>query len=269
MKKFVEMDFKKDTIVFVTFLSWLSVIFPVIAESQEKSDAIFYSSLNNAIQLGQFDGVASLKELKTQGDFGLGSQHALAGELVLDGKAYKISVDGRAVPMPDTVTLPFAATKFFNAEKKWTVQRSMDLRQLEQFLDSVINTNLFSAIKVSGSFQSVKYKCYFPQQKPYPPIRETPAKFFDSASIKGTMVGFFTPRSALVLNSPNYHFHFINDLLTSGGHLENMMSEKITIEVDYANNLQVKLPGAESLKQIDLNVPPGRKEGGERNGAQK
>jgi len=221
---------------------------------QQKNDGIYYSSLNYAIQLGQFDGVASLKEVKQHGDFGVGSRHGLAGELVLlNGKAYQISVDGKAVIMPDSAKLPFAAVKFFTADKRITLNVPYNLEQLQSFLDSVINTNLFSAIRIYGSFSSIKYKCYYPQQKPYPPIKETPAKFFDSTNIKGTIAGFFTPESAIVLNSPNYHFHFINSSGTSGGHVDDCMVENITIEIDYADGLTIKLPPEGLLKDIDLN----------------
>lgn len=109
------------------------------AHSQNKSDGIFYSSLNYAVQQGQFDGVATLAEAKAAGDFGVGSQHGLAGELVLlQGKAYRISVDGKAVPMPDSAKLPFAAVKFFRAEKQWTLARSLTLEQLQTHLDSAL-----------------------------------------------------------------------------------------------------------------------------------
>lgn len=90
----------------------------LVAKAQQVNDGIFYSSLNYAVQLGQFDGVAALQEVKQYGDFGVGSLHELAGELVLlKGKAYHISVDGKAGIMPDNAKLPFAAAKFFRAEK--------------------------------------------------------------------------------------------------------------------------------------------------------
>lgn len=236
---------------FIFFL--LTSLLYLPGKSQTRNDGILYSSLNYAVQLGQYDGVASLKELKQHGNFAVGSQHGLAAELVmLDGVAYRISIDGKATLMPDSATLPFAACKLFTAEQKWTVTKSLTLQQLQAYLDSLLNTNRFSAIKITGKFSSLKYKCYSPQQKPYPPLKETPAKFFDSTNISGTMVGFFTPKSALVLNSPNYHFHFINNALTSGGHVEECVAESITIEADYATDIKVKLPAAVSMQHINL-----------------
>lgn len=235
-------------------LTFLCINFFYTVFSQQKSDGIFYSSLNYAIQLGQYDGVATLHQVKQHGDFGVGSRHALTGELILlNGKAYQISVDGKAVIMPDTARLPFASVKFFKADKQYQLSKQYNLQQIQSFLDSIINTNLFSAIKITGDFSSIKYKCYYPQQKPYKSIKETPAAFFDSTAIKGTMAGFFTPESAIVLNSPNYHFHFLNSRGSSGGHVDDCIVSNVTIEIDYADQLIIKLPPTEFLKNIDLN----------------
>jgi len=128
------------------------------------------------------------------------------------------------------------------------------MQQLQSFMDSVINTNLFAAVKITGNFSSIKYKDYQKQQKPYIPVIDAPAKVFDSTYIQGTMVGFFTPKAAMVLN-PNYHFHFVNTYATSGGHVVDYAIENVIIEVDYADNLQVKLPPADAVKDINLNEP--------------
>ena len=223
--------------------------------SQGKGDGIYYSSLNYATRLGQLDGLVSFKELRQHGDYGVGGEHGLAGEFVLlNGVAYSFSSDGRSSPTADTATLAFAAVKFFKAENKWTINRPLDRRQLQSFLDSILNTNLFAAVKVSGNFSSIRYKCYYPQKKPYSPTPEAPAKFFDSSHIKGTMVGFFTPKAAMVLN-PNYHFHFINSWSTSGGHVDEYVIDNATIEVDYADMLHVYLPTKAAVRDIRLNEP--------------
>jgi len=223
--------------------------------TQGNNDGIFYSSLNYATRLGQLDGLVTFKELKHHGDYGVGGEHGLAGEMVfLNGVAYSFSSDGKSKPTADTATLAFAAVKFFKGEKKWTVNRPLDRQQLQSHLDSILNTNLFAAVKVSGSFRSIRYKCYHPQKKPYSPTPDAPAKYFDSTHIKGTMVGFFTPKAAMVLN-PNYHFHFINSLATSGGHVDEYVIDNVTIEVDYADALQVKLPTEAAVRDIKLNEP--------------
>jgi acetolactate decarboxylase len=224
-------------------------------KGQITNDGIFYSSLNYSVRLGQFDGVTTLKQLKEHGDFGIGGQHGLAGELVyLNGVAYRIPLSGKAEIMPDSAMIGFAAFKYFKPENKWTVATPLTLDQLQLFIDSVSNTNLFAAIKISGSFTSLKYKIYYPQKKPYPPVLKTPVKIFDSTNIQGTMVGFFTPMAAIVLN-PNYHFHFINSYGTSGGHMVDCVVKNVTIEVDYADELHLKLPPAAAVKDINLNAP--------------
>ena len=224
-------------------------------KGQSYNDGIFYSSLNYSVRLGQLDGLVSLKELKKHGDFGVGGEHALAGEMVfLNGIAYRFTADGKSEHMPDDAMLAFAAVKFFKPENKWTVNKPLTMEQLQSYMDSIINTNMFAAIKITGSFRSLQYKDYNLQQKPYPPVINAPAKIFDSTNIKGTMVGFFTPKAAMVLN-PNYHFHFVNTYGSSGGHVVDYLVDNVTIEVDYADFLQVKLPPAEAMKGLNLNEP--------------
>lgn len=190
----------KQKLIYLSFIL-LIMMLRIPGKSQQYNDGIFYSSLNYAVRLGQLDGVVSLQELKQHGDFGVGGQNGLLGELVfLEGVAYRFSSDGKAALMSDTATLAFGAVKFFKAENKWTINKPFGMQQLQLFMDSVINTNLFAAIKITGSFASIKYKCYYPQQKPYSPTPQAPAKFFDSTHILGTMVGFFTPKAAIVLN---------------------------------------------------------------------
>ena len=126
------------------------------AYSQVSTDGIFYSSLNYAIQLGQFSGVTTLKNLKQHGDFGVGSQHGLAGELVLlDGIAYKISTDGHAVNMPDSASLPFAAVKRFKPEFSFMLRQANSLDELQKVLDSDINTNCFAAVRITVFFSQI------------------------------------------------------------------------------------------------------------------
>jgi acetolactate decarboxylase len=224
-------------------------------KSQTTNDGIFYSSLNYSVRLGQLDGLVSLKELRKYGDFGVGGEHALAGEMVyVNGIAYRFTADGKAERMPDNAMLAFAAVKFFKPENKWTINKPLTMAQLQQYMDSIINTSLFAAIKITGSFRSIQYKDYVQQQKPYTPVVNAAAKIFDSTNIKGTLVGFFTPKAAMVLN-PNYHFHFVNTYSTSGGHVVDYLIENATIEIDYADMLQVKLPPAEAMKDVKLNEP--------------
>jgi acetolactate decarboxylase len=221
--------------------------------AQKTSDVIHYISLNRSIHLGQFDGSISAKELRSFGDFGVGSQEKLLGELVLvDGVAYTIPATGVAKKMPDDAKIPFAAVTFFKADKSITLSNPFKLEELEKFLDSVIVKNSFAAIRITGKFDSLKFRSYVEQQPPYKPVDEVPVREFEKSEIEATIVGFFTPESAEVLNSPRYHFHVIDKNKTTGGHLLRCTVENVKIEIDYASSLNIHLPDPGKVSHIDL-----------------
>jgi acetolactate decarboxylase len=219
-----------------------------------QSDDLYYASLNEAIHLGQYDGVITINELKTHGNFGLGSEEHLAGELVLlNGIAYSIPASGKARIMPKDSKLAFAAVKFFASDKKLFVKRSLTMAELESLLDSVITQNSFAAIRIRAHFASIEYRSFEEQTRPYKPIKDVKEIPFAGASVHGTLVGFFTPKAAEVLNSPVYHFHYIDNDKTTGGHLLDCKISQAEIDIDYTSEFTTKLANPSLLQHVDLN----------------
>jgi acetolactate decarboxylase len=231
------------------------VLFTITSYSllKEENDTLYYVSLNKAIHLGQYDGAMTAEALKAYGDFGLGSEEKLASELViLDGIVYRIPSDGKAALLSDDSRIPFAAVKFFKAEKERTIQQVPTLKKLEAVLDTVVFRNGFAAIRITGKFSSIEYRSFYKQEKPYKPVKDVPSTKFERTNIEGTLVGFYTPRSAEVLNSPSFHFHFIDKNKSTGGHLLECAVAEAEVEIDYATALHVLLPPQSFLEGIDL-----------------
>ncbi|RDV15058.1 acetolactate decarboxylase [Pontibacter diazotrophicus] len=226
-----------------------------IQESEATDDTVFYVSLNEAIHQGQYDGVMQVRELKEQGSMGVGSTARLAEEIVLlDGIAYGIPADGKAYELPDTAQVAYAAAKAFELDEEMTISQAMGQEEVEAYLDSARKKNVFAAIKVSGRFPSIRYRSFHPQEKPYQSTDEVPNVVFTRSGIAGTMVGFFTPKSADVLNSPVYHFHFISEDKSTGGHVLDFTLADANVEIDYASQLKVQLPDPALLQNVDLNT---------------
>lgn len=239
MKKYI-------TALYVLMCCWCSA---------QKPDVIHYISLNSAIYLGQYDGTATAEDLMKYGDFGVGSEEALNSEIVfLDGKLYSIPATGKVTPLNLQRKIPFAAVKFFKSEVVITLNKDMQtLKQFEFYLDSLLNRNRFAAIKVTATFTYVKFRSFYEQHPPYVPLQEASAAMFEHDNFNGTLVGFYTPQAAAVLNRPSYHFHIIDQEKTTGGHLLECKLSQAKIEIDYANQLVIDLPEPEKLKGIDLN----------------
>lgn len=223
--------------------------------SAQKPDVIHYISLNSAIRLGQYDGTATAADVMKYGDFGVGSEEALNSEIIfLDGKLYSIPATGKVTQLSLQRKIPFAAVKFFKSEVVITLNKDLQtLKQFEFYLDSLLDRNRFAAIKVTANFAYVKFRSFYEQQPPYVPLAEASAAMFEHHDFNGTLVGFYTPKAAEVLNSPSYHFHIIDQAKTTGGHLLECKLSQAKIEIDYANQLVIDLPAPEKLKEIDLN----------------
>ncbi|HEY3405951.1 MAG TPA: acetolactate decarboxylase [Ohtaekwangia sp.] len=221
----------------------------------QPADAIHYISLNSAIYLGQYDGTATAADLKKYGDFGVGSEEALSGEIVLlNGTPYTIPATGKAGILNPQRKIPFAAVKFFRSEVMIGLKQNIrTLKQLELYLDSLLDKNRFAAIKITAAFSYVKFRSFYEQPKPYVPLQEASEAFFEEKNFSGILVGFYTPKAADVLNSPTYHFHIIDVDKTTGGHLLECSLKEAKIEIDYATQLVIDLPSPDVMKEINLN----------------
>ena len=227
------------------------------SQASKQNDKIYYVSLNFAIQSGQWDGVSTVKEMRAHGDFGVGSEERLSSEMVmLDGKVYGIPWNGKAFLMKEDTKIAFASVKFFKADTTLTFNSSMSFHKLEEILGMIINGNSFAAIRIKTKFSSVQYRSYKKHEKPYTSTKEAVADTIIKKGMEGTIVGFYTPKSAMVLNSPSYHFHVLDIARTTGGHLLEAELEYAEIQVDYATGLEVQLPDPALLKNIDLNKIP-------------
>ena len=59
-------------------------------------DDLFQTALLQSLMLGEYDGVITVKELKTYGDTGIGTFQGVNGELIMTGgKVYQALWDGR------------------------------------------------------------------------------------------------------------------------------------------------------------------------------
>src|SRR5690606_28772854 len=146
--------------------------------------------------------------------------HAVDGEMVADnGQFYRVRVDGVAYPVVDSDTTPFAVVTFFNPDLSIALEQKMSQSELEQLIFELMGTtNAPYAIRITGSFSSVKTRSVEAQSKPYPRLADVTAKQteFDFSDVQGTMIGFYTPEYLNGINVPGFHFHFLTEDLRYG-----------------------------------------------------
>ncbi len=77
-------------------------------------NAVDLSAPVNAMLKGYYEENTTLRDLKQNGDFGLGTFNNLDGEMVmLDGVIYQLHADGKTYLVDDQVQTPFACVTFY------------------------------------------------------------------------------------------------------------------------------------------------------------
>ena len=218
-------------------------------------------SLLQDLTQGDYYGSIKVGELKEKGDTGLGTFDKLNGEMiVLDGKVYRADGDGKVEEVADEETIPFASVTFFDEDDKAALTDVKNLNELITQLDekyTVNDGNYFQVVKVTGIFDKMNVRSELAQDEPYKPlakVMETDQRFFDYDNISGTVVGVYCPVYMDKLNSAGWHFHFISDDCTKGGHIVDLMLKEGEVRWDKTTGLDVDLPEEERFREYDFSI---------------
>ncbi|WP_375317210.1 acetolactate decarboxylase [Spiroplasma endosymbiont of Virgichneumon dumeticola] len=222
----------------------------------EKKYHNFYQySTISALMSKDFYGSISFKELLTKGDFGIGTFDSIDGELiVLEGKAYQMLNSGQVKTVTNDMTSPFASLTWFKSNIKIACD-NLTYEQLETKITQLLpSPNLFYAYKITGNFQQVMVRTVTKQTIPFPSLL---AATKDQAvmtinNVSGDIVGFWTPKFASTIGVAGFHSHFISNDKMQGGHVFNVISNKIHVEISYLNNMELQLPTSNSYLQYEI-----------------
>jgi acetolactate decarboxylase len=230
----------------VPWLLALSVLAYQYAPAQAQADLFYQVSTMSALKKGLYHGYVSYADLRKKGDFGIGTVDGLDGEMVaVDGEFFQIRADGKAYPIPDTATTPFAVVMFFKPQIRGVVQSAGALPQLQDALDRLIPCKEVPyAIKVTGLFSLAHVRSVPRQNEPYPELKAALQHQveFDLRKVRGTLVGFRFPQFLEGVNASGYHFHFITDDKQAGGHVLNCSGEDLQVQLAPAGSLMMEMP---------------------------
>lgn len=217
----------------------------------------------DALMGGLYDGEMSFGTLKGYGDMGLGTFEALDGEMLgFDGEFYQVRADGSVHQVPDSMETPFACVTFFDVDETEGLPQGTDYAGLEQLLDGMVPTdNIFYAIRIDGTFSSVKARSVPRQERPYPPLADVIEEqvVFELTDVAGTMVGFRCPAYVDGLNAVGYHLHFLTEDRDAGGHVLEFQVTEAVASLDYTSEYLLLLPGPGS-DFYSMELPPDTQE---------
>ena len=207
-------------------------------------------SVLNDLMGGRYDGVMPIPELLRYGDFGLGTLDHLDGELiVLDGRAYQVGGDGVIVEAGPDRSTPFALVTPFEPDGQFSCPRVGNLSDLGARLDDALGQqNNFLAVRVDGRFAAITLRSVHRQEPPYRPLGKVVKgqSVWTHKEVSGTLVGFHSPGWVGGLNVPGYHWHFLSDDRTVGGHVLDCRVREGRVQYEVCRDWLIKLDGRRS-----------------------
>jgi acetolactate decarboxylase len=221
----------------------------------DEDQTVFQTSTVGALMEGASAGDMTMGELKTHGDFGLGTFDGLDGEMIeLDGKVFQVRADGHAHPVEDSARTPFATVSFFKADETRRLDRPCDQTAMFEAVAAMLpSRNIFHALRIEGRFDYVKTRAVAKQDKSVgleAAARDEPV--FEFHDVEGTIVGFFTPDYLRGVNVPGYHLHFITADRSAGGHMLDCRTKDVTIKIHHTPEFELGTPGTEEFLKADL-----------------
>lgn len=219
-------------------------------QNASDDDTLFQVSTISDLNEGRFDGLMSFEDLQEHGDFGLGTFHALDGEMIaLDGEFYQVKVDGVAYEVEGDQRTPFSAVTDFDADHEASIEGGISCKDLEAEIDGLLAAEVERydatpfALKVDGHFESVLTRSEATQEQPYPTLSDAlkGQVEFSLTGVDGTLVGFRLPQYMDGANPAGYHFHFITGDRSAGGHVLDCQTAGVEVAVDDMQDWQVSL----------------------------
>jgi len=216
---------------------------------------LFQVSTSGALVQGIYERAVSSSFLLNYGDFGLGTFENLDGEMVvLDGAIYQARSDGKVLNITDDVGTPFAVVTHFTADQDQTIESASSFEEITKICDQYRDSdNLFYAFRIDGRFAHIHTRAMKATLDGLPLAKAAAIQpEFDFTDVDGTLVGIWAPQFSSALNIAGYHFHFLSEDRTKGGHLLECSGKNLRVRVERLNDFHLSLPESEEFLRADL-----------------
>jgi acetolactate decarboxylase len=242
----------------------LALVLLAAAALPARAAEAYQVSTISALLAGGYDGQTTVGELLRHGGLGLGTFDGVDGEMmILDGKAYRGTVDGRAHPAGEDERTPFAVVVDFKPQGSMPVAEGQSLEQLEAALDALpYSASRILAARLDGRFKSIRIRSEPKQAPPYRPLPEVIKEqqvVHDLPDVDGTLIGFRFPAAASSVNVAGWHFHFLSADKARGGHVlalttgagQALLEEISDLRISFPAQAPASSASAESVKAVE------------------
>ena len=233
-----------------------SIITAALAQYLETPvHTLFQVSTSGALVAGVYSGAVSVKSILEHGDFGLGTFANLDGEMVvLDGHVYQVQGSGHVSEAPENAGAPFSVVTRFSPQADEETEPIANFSELQRRCDKLrISGNIFYAFRLDGKFKRIRTRAVSPPQKGTRLVDAAKAQSeFRFTDIAGTLVGLWSPGFSSAFSVSGYHFHFLSDDRSEGGHLLDCEAGPLRLRMEALTDFHLALPETESFLKADL-----------------
>jgi acetolactate decarboxylase len=230
----------------------------VSGSNDHRAGELYQTSLMSALIAGNYEGQMTYGDIRKHGDFGLGTFNDLDGEMVgFDGMFYQVRSDGSARPVTDDQKTPFAVVTFFQPERELNLVQPMTKSDLLAMIEKATDANLFSAVRVDGTFDEVRMRTVQRQTRPFPPLTEAAKHQAEKVftNVEGTLAGFRSPIYAQGIGVAGFHLHFLRQDKQAGGHALDYRLRAGKVQICTVHDLRVELPTSAEFLKTNLEDP--------------
>ena len=218
-------------------------------------ESMYQVSTSAALVEGLYQGCVTVGDLRMHGDVGLGTFEDLDGEMiVIDGRCYQARSDGSVVEADDSALTPFATVVNFAPDRISEFADVDSLADLEGRLNAHrMSDNAMVSFRMTGRFTSVRLRtaCKTPSGVSLADATAHQANF-DFEDITGSLVGFWSPDYIKSISIPGYHLHFISADRQHGGHVLNLQTLQLQVEINDLNHVHLAVPETDAYLHADL-----------------
>ena len=203
-----------------------------------------------SLALGYSRGVITAEELLTHGDIGLGTYEDVNGEMILlEGHCFRAREDGSVVEVPPETGVPFCAVSFLQGARQFDIGPLNSVAQLKQLLDVKIEEdfglNSMHMVRIDGTFPKIDARSESAYRSHHVELNDMLAKTqksFVFENVEGSLVCVYFPDYMDGINAPGWHFHFVSEDRTRGGHVFELVLEQGKVQLDKIHSIEIRLP---------------------------
>lgn len=214
------------------------------------NDKMYQVSTLNALSLGYTRKVVPVSELLANGDTGLGTFENLDGEMiVVDGCCFRATDNGLVNVASDEQGVPFASVSFLKGNRQFEIRTVQQIEELKSILNLKIEEhfglNSMHIVRIDGFFNKVFARSEAGVRSHHVELKDIlkeRQKSFEFKNLQGSLVCIYYPDYMEGINAAGWHFHFVSEDRTLGGHVFEVALEKGVARLDKITNIELQLP---------------------------